>query len=139
MADLTPFPDAITFGNGVSFLGYGADQSVSGGEALEVWLAWWVRSPPPPETRYHFFVHLLDQGGGLRSQHDGSGFPTGSWHTGDLVLSRFSVPIPADLPAGTHLLWAGLYRHPEVVNVPVLDVAGNPVSDGVMVGEIEVH
>jgi hypothetical protein len=143
LAGLTRFPEALRFANGTAFLGYQMDQVVPDvpirvGSALEVWLAWWVASPPPPGVSYHFFVHLLDEEGGLRSQHDGAGFPTSSWRAGDLVLSRFSVPIPEDLSPGRYAVWAGLYSYPDVVNVPVLDVAGNPAADRVALGDVAV-
>ncbi|HUV90607.1 MAG TPA: glycosyltransferase family 39 protein [Anaerolineae bacterium] len=143
LAELTRFPEALRFANGTAFLGYQVDQAVPDvpirvGSALEVWLAWWVASPPPPGVSYHFFAHLLDEEGRLRSQHDGAGFPTSSWRAGDLVLSRFSVPIPEDLSPGRYAVWAGLYSYPDVVNVPVLDVAGNPAADMVALGDVAV-
>ena len=139
LAGLTRFPDAISFANGTAFLAYGMADKASAGWTLEVWLAWWVRSPPPPATSYHFFAHLLDGDGRLWTQHDGAGFPTASWAAGDLVLSRFPIPIPPDLPPGRYQVWAGLYSYPDVVNVPFLDVAGNPAGDRVMLGEVEVR
>jgi 4-amino-4-deoxy-L-arabinose transferase-like glycosyltransferase len=138
VAGLTRFPEAVSFANGTVFLGYGMPEMTPAGGTLDVWLAWWVRSLPPPKTSYHFFTHLLDEAGTLRSQHDGVGFPTTSWRAGDLVLSRFSIPVPPDLPPGRYRVWAGLYTHPDVVNVPVLDVAGNPAGDRVALGEVEV-
>jgi hypothetical protein len=138
-AKLTRFPEPVTFANGVSFLGYGLPQTARTGEALELWLAWWVRSPPPAGSDYHFFTHLLDGQGQLQGQHDGTGFPTVSWRSGDLVLSRFPVPISADLPSGRYQVWAGQYTYPHIVNVPYLDVAANPAGDRVLVGEVSVE
>lgn len=139
LAGLTRFSGGISFANGTVFLGYGVPERVLAGETLEVWLAWWVRSPPPPGADYHFFTHLLDEGGALRSQYDGIGFPTASWRAGDLVLSRFPIPVPADLSPGRYAVWAGLYVYPDVVNVSFLDVAGNPAGDRVMLGEVRVE
>jgi 4-amino-4-deoxy-L-arabinose transferase-like glycosyltransferase len=138
LAGMTRFPEEIAFANGTVFLGHSVPDMATGGETMEVWLAWWVRSPPPPETRYHFFVHLLNEEGALLSQHDGSGFPTSSWQAGDLVLSRFSLPIPSGLPSGRYSVWAGLYTYPDVVNVSFLDVAGNPAGERVMLGEVQI-
>jgi len=66
------------------------------------------------------------------------GFPSGSWRAGDMVLSRFPVPIPQDLTSGRYQVWAGLYSYPDVVNVSFLDVAGNPAGERVLLGEVEV-
>jgi len=138
LAGLTRFPEAIPFANGVVFMGYGMAEAVPAGGTLDVWLVSWVRSLPPPGTNYHFFTHLLDEEGGLRSQHDGAGFPTASWRAGDLMLSRFPISVPPDLSPGRYQVWAGLYTYPDVVNVSVLDVAGNPAGDRVALGEVEV-
>ncbi len=136
LARLTRFPDDISFANGTVFMGYGMPETVSAGETLEVRLAWWVRSPPPPGVSYHFFAHLLDEDGRLCSQYDGAGFPTSSWRAGDLVSSRFPIPVPADLSPGRYSVWVGLYVYPEVVNVSFLDVAGNPAGDRVILGDV---
>jgi 4-amino-4-deoxy-L-arabinose transferase-like glycosyltransferase len=138
LAGLARFPEAVSFANGTALLGSGIPETAPAGGTLEVWLAWWGRSLPPSGTDYHFFTHLLDEEGRLRSQHDGAGFPTASWQAGDLVLSRFPIPIPPDLPPGHYSVWAGLYSYPDVVNVPVLDAAGNPTGDRVMLGGVEV-
>ncbi len=138
LAEMVRFPAPIPFANGVAFLGYALEGQAVAGEVLEVWLAWWVRSPPPPGTDYHFFTHLLDEAGQRWAQHDGIGFPTSSWRAGDLVLSRFTLPLPQDLPPGRYRIWAGLYTYPDIVNVPVLDEASNPAGDGAVLGEITV-
>ena len=139
LAGLARFPEAIPFANDTVFLGYRVPETTLPGETLEVWLAWWVRSPPPLESSYHFFTHLVDEDEVLRSQHDGAGFPAASWQAGDLVLSRVPIPVPPDLPPGRYQVWAGLYTYPDVVNVSLLDVAGNPAGDRVRLGEVEVE
>jgi len=138
LAGLARFPEAIPFANGTAFLGYGMAETVPAGGMHEVWLAWWVRSLTSPGADYHFFTHLLDAEGELRSQCDGIGFPATSWRVGDLVLSRFLIPIPPDPSPGRYQVWAGLYTYPDVVNVPALDVAGNPAGDRVALGEVEI-
>lgn len=138
LAGLRRFPGGLPFANNVVFMGYGFPERMRAGETLEVWLAWWLRAAPPAGADYHFFVHLVDENGVVRSQHDGLGFPVFYWKAGDLVLSRFAIPLPADLPAGRYLLGSGLYTYPDVVNVSFLDVAGNPAGDWVTLGEVEV-
>lgn len=138
LAGLTRFPDGLLFANNVVFMGYGFPERARAGETLEVWLAWWLRAAPSAGADYHFFVHLLDESGVMRSQHDGLGFPVFYWKAGDLVLSRFAIPLPADLPAGRYALWSGLYTYPDVVNVSFLDTAGNPAGDWVTLGEVEI-
>ena len=138
MAGLTRPTDPPRFANGVVFLGYDLPGEVASGTTLEVWLAWWVQVGPPPGSDYHFFVHFLDGEGRLRSQHDGVPLPTSSWRAGDLVLSRFTLPIPPDLPAGFYRVRAGLYTYPEIQGVPVVDRLGNPVEDAVLLGTVAI-
>jgi len=138
MLGLERFPEALRFANGTVFLGCWVPGTAQEGGTLEVWLAWWVSVPPPPGMSYHFFTHLLDESGALRSQHDGAGFPTVAWRAGDLVLSRFSIPVPENLAMGRYQVWAGLYSYPDVAGVSFLDAAGNPAGERVMLGEVEV-
>lgn len=139
LAAMTRFPMGIPFANGVVFVGYQVAERVSPGEPLEVWLAWAVGAAPPAGVDYHFFAHLLDAEGSLRAQHDGVGFSSSSWRAGDVVVSRFSIPIPPDLPLGRYRVWSGMYAYPEVINVSFLDEAGNPAGERVGLGEVEVE
>lgn len=132
-------PDPPRFANGVVLLGYDLPQTTAPGDTLEVWLAWWVQVGPPLGSDYHFFVHLLDGEGHLRSQHDGVPFPTHSWRAGDLVVSRFAVPIPLDLPAGLYEVRTGLYTYPDIQGIPVVDALGNPVEGAVLLGTVAVR
>lgn len=139
LSPLTRFPGAgIAFTNGVVFMGYALPGEASPGSALEVRLAWWLRQEVPDGAQYHFYVHLVDAAGRLRSQHDGSGFPTASWRPGDLVLSRFLLPLPADLPPGRYTAVAGMYTYPAVEGVSYLDAAGNPAGQMVTLGTVSV-
>lgn len=139
MVGLARFSDPPRFANGVVFLGYDLPQAIAPGDTLEVWLAWWVQVGPPPGSDSHFFVHLLDGEGHLRSQHDGVPYPTSSWRAGDLVLSRFTIPVPSDLPSGAYEVRAGLYTYPDIRGVPVVDAAGNPVESAVSLGTVIVR
>ncbi len=138
VAGLNVFPEPINLANGVAYFASAFPENTSPGETLEVWLAWWVRDLPPPGTHYHFSVQLLDEKGGQWGQNDGAWFPTHYWHVGDLVLNRFAIPTPPDLPPGRYRLWGVSYSYPDVVNAPVLDASGNPAADGVIVGEVVV-
>lgn len=139
LAGLTRPADPSRWANGVVLLGYDVPQAVVPGDTLEVWLAWWVQTEPPPGSDDHFFVHLLDREGRLRSQHDGVPFPTSSWRAGDLVLSRFTVPIPSDLPPGLYPVRAGLYTYPDIQGVPVVDAMGHPIESAVPLGTVTLR
>ncbi|MBO9361420.1 MAG: hypothetical protein J7452_04385 [Thermoflexus sp.] len=81
-------------------------------EAGELILAW--EALAPPERRWHVFVHLLDEKGGLLGQADGpmaGGLaPTDAWRTGDWVIDRRPLPKevqPAALRLGLYDLTSG--------------------------------
>ena len=131
IAGMQPLAAGIPFANNVVFAAYAAPETTTAGTTLEVWLAWWLRGLPPSGADYHFTVQLLDENGGRRAQDDHAGFPADSWQTSDLVLSRFAIPIPADLEAGSYRLRAGMYSFPDITGVPVVDPQGLPVDDGV--------
>ncbi len=138
IAGMQPLAAGIPFANNAVFAAYEAPETITAGQEVEVWLAWWLRGLPPSGVDYHFTVQLLDENGGLRAQNDHVGFPADYWQTGDLVLSRFTVPIPVNLEVGNHQLRAGMYSFPDITNVAVVDHQGTTIDDGVTLGPIEV-
>ena len=138
IAGMQPLAAGIPFANNVVFAAYEAPETITGGWEAEVWLAWWLRGLPPEGVDYHFTVQLLDENGSLRAQDDHVGFPADYWQTGDLVLSRFTVPVPANLEAGSYQLRAGMYSFPDIINVAVVDPQGTPVDDGINLGTIKI-
>ncbi len=145
LAGMTPLPQPRRLGNGVEMLAYrvgsvqppaAAGNAPSGG-TVGVTLAWWFDSASPPDADYHAFAHLVDAAGERRGQHDLSSFPSTAWQSGDLVLTHFQVQIDTP-PPGEYWIRLGMYTYPDVVNVPVVDVAGNPAADAVLVGPISL-
>ena len=126
------------FANGVEFLAYAVDGDEQSDATVELILAWWLDGPPPQDIDYHTFAHLLNADGERVGQRDLSGFSTSSWQTGDLVLTHFRIEIDADSFPGEFWARLGMYTYPDVVNVPVVDGAGNPVTDAVVVGPISL-
>jgi hypothetical protein len=124
--------------NGVqllSALGYG-DLRPGGTCILEA--TWRVNSLPSPGADYHWFNHLIDADGKRVGQMDGVGFPSRSWRTGDTVVTGFDVPIAPEAAPGAYKMRVGMYTYPDIRNVPVVDAAGNPVSDAIELGPIEI-
>jgi hypothetical protein len=52
------------------------------------------------------------------------------------VLIHFQIEIDTEAPPGEYWVRMGMYTYPDVVNVPVLDTAGNPIADFMEVGPI---
>lgn len=107
-----PFPEPRTLANGVQLLGW---------ESQPVWTVIWRAGYVPAAADYHFFNHAEG------AQVDGAGYPSRYWREDDLVISFF------DLQAYGFPIRVGMYEYPSVINVPVMDVAGEPFSDAVTV------
>jgi hypothetical protein len=95
-----------------------------------------VEALPPPGSDFHWFNHLLDAAGEKRGQLDGPGFPATSWRLGDRLVLWFDIPISADAPLPPYTIRSGMYAYPEIVNVPLLDEAGNPAGEFIEVGPV---
>jgi len=107
---VNPFPEPRMLANGVELLGW---------ESQPAWTVIWRVGYVPAAADYHFFNHAEG------AQVDGVGYPSRYWGDGDLVISFF------DLSAYGFPVRVGMYEYPLVVNVPVMDVAGEPFSDAV--------
>jgi hypothetical protein len=93
-----------------------------------VWDLFWWTADNPDAADYHIFNHLLDDRGARLAQADGAAFAGRQWRAGDVVVSRFVLPVPADV-APPSIMRVGMYRFPSLESVPVLDEAANPASD----------
>ncbi|HSJ52689.1 MAG TPA: hypothetical protein VLC52_02995 [Anaerolineae bacterium] len=128
---LAPFPGPRTFENGVELQGYGWQGTAVPGGEIDLWLLWQVLWSSPDDT--HFFVHLLDGDGRQIGQQDTEGYPTAYRRTGDHVLSRFRIDVAEQAGTGAYSIRVGMYRYPEVVNLSLLDEAGNPAGQALVV------
>ena len=95
-----------------------------------LWDVFWRTADNPDPADFHIFNHLLDAEGGRLAQADAAAFAGRQWRAGDVVISRFVLPVPADAnPPLT--MRVGMYRFPSLESVPVLDAAANPVGEAV--------
>ncbi len=135
------------FGQSIELLGYTSKSQNPSPKAqstnlpaYQLALIW--RCTGPVETSYAVFVHLLDANGRIVAQHDapvpGGGVPTAGWQPGEVVVDEHPVAVPADLPPGDYRLIAGLYDPVTWARLPVLDDAGQPVGDHVLLTTVEV-
>ena len=137
LAGMTMLGGGVPFANNVVVAATELPATGRAGAALDVWLVWWVRMGPEPDD-VHFTAQLVDDRGCLLAQDDHAGFPSHTWRAGDLVLSRFYLSLPTDLPAGSYQARAGVYTYPDITAVPVVDPEGIPVDDGVTLGTLTV-
>jgi hypothetical protein len=131
---LVPIEGTRTFQNGLEFQGYQEEQEFASGQTGRLWLLWQVLWRDPEDT--HLFVHLLDENDQLLGQHDSAGYPTGYRRPGDRAITKFDIKVDELAPEGPFWGRAGVYRYPQIVPVAVVDGAGNPVRDSVVVGPL---
>lgn len=135
---LTLLGDGVLFANRAVFAGFEAAEMTGAGELYPVWLAWWLLDAPPAGNAYHFTMQLLNAEGVSHAQHDHAAFAAGQWRAGDLVLSRFTLDLPPDLPPGAYTLWAGMYTYPDITPVAAISPDGVPYAVGVTLAQIVV-
>jgi len=99
-----------TFGDEITLLGYNVSPVVNGEAELE--LIWQALQSPTAD--YIVFVHLLSPDGACCAwQQDtmpvSGTYATSRWLPDEVVIDRYTLQLPADLPLGDYPLEVGLY------------------------------
>ncbi|MFN8456237.1 MAG: hypothetical protein U0401_16475, partial [Anaerolineae bacterium] len=88
---------------------------------LHLTLFWQALHPIPID--YTIFLHLRHEANITVAQRDSLSlngtYPTSRWQPGETVIDPFILSLPADLPAGTYTLWAGMYQLDTLERLPV--------------------
>ncbi|MBL8058368.1 MAG: glycosyltransferase family 39 protein [Anaerolineales bacterium] len=96
----------------VALYAVAAPAALTPGAPLPVTLIW--QSVDVVRAAYHVFVHLIGPDGVVYAQSDGgpAGWtrPVTGWLPGEYIVDERRLDVPAELPAGTYTLYAGLYR-----------------------------
>lgn len=132
-ADLEAVAGPRLFENGIEVQGYRWEGEATGGW-VGAWLLWQVLWQSPNDT--HFFVQLLDKEQQFLGQEDGDGYPAAHRIKGDRVVNGFYITDPDMVEPAENWLRVGQYLYPEIVNLSVIDEAGNPISDSVLLGPV---
>jgi hypothetical protein len=110
------------------------------GEVFDINVVWKVEGST--STSYKVFVHLADEHGLIKGQHDsepGAGErPTSSWVPGEFVIDRHSLQVAPNTSPGQYQLLVGLYG-PDGSRLTVHDSAGSPLPDALPLAGIEVE
>lgn len=120
--------EPAVFANWVRLVGY--DPLSNGNNGAARWRLYWHPGDNPDPADYHIFNHLLDAVGNRVAQADAAAYAPWQWRAGDTVISTFELELPDEV-ARPLTMRTGFYRYPSLENVPVLDVALNPVADAV--------
>ncbi len=107
------WPSAVIFDGRVRLVGVDvASATARPGATVAVTVVWQAVSAM--DRSYTAFVHLLGPDGRVVAQEDhvpGRGArPTTSWWAGEVVVDRFELTLPADLPTGEYDWEVGLYE-----------------------------
>jgi hypothetical protein len=124
----------------VQLAGYHVGSTLKPGDTIPVTLYWFARAPLV--KNYKVFVHLADEDGMVRAQHDGDpvyGFtPTTRWMPGELIVDRHDLVLPADLSPGRYTLLAGLYDFETLQNLIPTDEDSRALGNRVRLGSLVV-
>jgi hypothetical protein len=132
------WPSGAVFGGRVRLVGVDVTSaSARPGETVPVVVVW--QAVEAMDRSYTAFVHLLGADGRVAAQEDhvpGRGArPTTSWLPGEVIVDRFDLALPADLPVGDYGLEIGLYDagQPRLPRLPLGDG-----GDAVHLGRLSV-
>lgn len=128
--------EPIRWSVGVILVGYDWAGDVTPGGKIVWTLVWRVDRKPAGGDAIHWFNHLLDEGGNRWGQKDAAAFPASKWREGDIVFSWFDLTVDPAAPNPPYIIHSGLYTYPDLTTIPLVDVAGNPVSAFVELGPV---
>jgi len=132
-------PIQADFNGEVALIGYRVGPARPG-DALEVTLSWLAQRTM--SRSYKVFVHIVDDTGHLWAQHDSPPLNYGSstmhWHPGELIVDPHRVPLPPNLPPGRYQVRVGMYDEQTIMRLPVVDAAGQPVDNQVLLSLVQV-
>jgi hypothetical protein len=102
-------PVNVTLDNQIRLLGY--DLALLPDRSARLALYW--QALQEIGTSYKVFVHLRDEAGNIRAQHDAipveGQAPTTGWLVGEVLTDRYTLSLLEDAPPGTYTLLVGLY------------------------------
>ncbi|TET99512.1 MAG: hypothetical protein E3J29_02625 [Dehalococcoidia bacterium] len=131
--------------SGATLVGYDWSGEPQPGGTVHWTLYWRVEELPTASgepggvstgSDIHWFNHLMDGYGTRWGQMDGVGFPASGWRVGDTVVTWFDITISPDAPPPPYFVRSGMYIYPDVVNIPLVDAAGNPAGEFIELGPI---
>lgn len=107
-------------------------QPAYAGETVYLTLYW--RALAQAETDYTVFVHLVDQKGLLKSQHDQQPlegrYPTSLWKANQLLGDRHALHLPENIEPGEYRFLVGMYSWQTMERLPTRARAPEKALEG---------
>ncbi len=107
-------------------------ETARAGETLTALSVWQVETDGEPAS-LATFAHLLDASGEIVAQQDGLGYPPHTWRMGDLFTQAHHLALDGSLLPGQYWLQLGLYRRETGSRWLLLDAAGSPLADRILI------
>jgi hypothetical protein len=130
-----PNDTPVRWASGATLLGYDWSGEWALGNTAR-WKLYLRVEGEPLKTEIHWFNQLIDEDGHQWAQMDAAGFPTSSWRQSDTILLWFDIAISPDASPPPYFMRTGAYFYPEITNVQLLDVAGNPAGEFAILGPL---
>jgi hypothetical protein len=110
------------------------------GPACRLGLILYWQAAQPLATSYKVFVHLVGPENHLWAQRDqlpdAGAYDTRRWAPGEVVADRVQLELPRGMPAGWFDLVIGMYQPDTGQRLPVVDRAGQPVDDKIVLARV---
>jgi hypothetical protein len=132
-------PLGVNFEGQIALLGYSSGvEQLEGGQTLPVTLYW--QALQGMQTSYKVSVQLVGPQGVLTQQDAIPGAwtrPTTGWVPKEIVVDRYELQAPAELPGESYALIVGLYDESTLQRLQAYDGEGNPIGDHVVLRQFE--
>jgi hypothetical protein len=141
MADAYGDPRIVQVKDEATLLGYDVDDTwAMPGGVLLLTLHW--QADRNLIFSYKVFTHVVagDRTLAQADSEPGCGeLPTNRWVAGDQVIDRHAIFLPADLPPGSYSLQVGVYDARTDLRMDVLDSAGNPAGNSLLLNSVTMR
>ncbi|HXF61403.1 MAG TPA: hypothetical protein VNK95_07290 [Caldilineaceae bacterium] len=118
--------------------GYALTTETTPGGELLLALRW--ECLRPVDYNYQVFVHLLNAADEKLAQRDGQPVqwmrPTSTWQPGEVIVDRYGLLLPEELPSGSYSIAVGLY---DPVTGQRLPISAGPRDYAIELGPIQVQ
>ncbi|MBE7553876.1 MAG: glycosyltransferase family 39 protein [Anaerolineales bacterium] len=133
-------PVEANFSHLIRLIGYDLDtRRAQPGGRIPVTLYWQAQASIP--ASYQVFTHLESEQGPV-AQADGVPvcwtYPTNLWRPGQIIADQHTIQLSSGVPPGDYPLQVGLYLADTFTRLDVLDEAGNPASNSIMLTQVRI-
>jgi hypothetical protein len=84
------------------------------------------------------FSHLVADTGTPLADLDYSPLPLHAWHPGDVIVNRFTLPVPEEAVAGRYWVDVGRYRRPELTPIRLVSSDALPGATSLRLGPVTI-